>query len=293
MVQVSVIIPAYNAEKTLTRAVNSVLKQTMRDFEVLIVDNGSSDGTSDLISKLVSNDNRVRSLESEKGRSRARNKGLKESRGLYVQFLDADDELLPEKLADGLKFLQKHADIDAYITSVIYKNDHHQTEKLQVTHLKSTRDLLKANYLPISAPLIRNSGLAAFREELEYNEDWLFWAETLVGRKIELHKSVGSIIHITSNNTMSQLDKMQIYECYVRGILKEEFSSYGVKYWKRDIKLSVNFLLSEKDETSESLKISKTMFWPLTWARFALSLPFLRSLLVRKWRSIRNDSMYG
>ncbi|RND62454.1 putative glycosyltransferase EpsJ [Lacticaseibacillus paracasei] len=293
MVKVSVIIPAYNSAETLERAVYSVLNQTMADFEVLIVNNGSHDNTANVIMGLVKRDGRVRSLESMKGRSRARNKGLKEANGTYIQFLDADDELSSEKLADGTAYLQAHPDVDAYITSVLYRDDQKQAEQSQQILLKSSGELLKANYLPISAPIVRNIELASFNEDIEYNEDWLFWAESLYDKKVVVRQSIGSIIHITSKNTMAQIDTMQIYECYVRGILKEEFAASGVKYWQRDIKLSLGYLLSANDKTIKTLRISKTMEWPIGWARIILAIPPLKWLIVKKWRSVRGRSMYG
>lgn len=293
MVKVSVIIPAYNSAGTLDRAVQSVLGQTMEDFEILIINNESKDNTASAIEKLVKLDTRVRSLESPKGRSRARNKGLKEAKGAYIQFLDADDELTPSKLADSTAYLNEHSDVDAYITSVIYKNDQNQRELLKNVTLKSSDELLKANYLPISAPLIRNVALAYFKEDIEYNEDWLFWAESLYGKNVVVERKVGSIIHITSNNTMAQIDKMQIYECFVRGILKEEFEAYGFKYWRRDIKLSLGYLLSTNDKQLSPLIISKTMARPLKFSRMLLSIPPVRWFIIKKWRSFIERSMYS
>lgn len=91
-VAVSVVIPAYNAEKFLGDAVDSVLRQTLSDWELLIVENGSTDGTSRVAEEFL-DDGRIRLMHSEKGVSCARNVGLAHAQGNWVLFLDADDSL--------------------------------------------------------------------------------------------------------------------------------------------------------------------------------------------------------
>jgi len=96
-------MPCYNAAKTVIRAVESVFQQTFRNFELLIVDDASSDGTVSLLQKLLEEkpDNRVTliRLAENVGPSGARNAALEAARGRFVSFLDADDEYLPEFLA--------------------------------------------------------------------------------------------------------------------------------------------------------------------------------------------------
>ncbi|MDR0898156.1 MAG: glycosyltransferase, partial [Oscillospiraceae bacterium] len=86
--RVSVITPVYNAEKTLLRCVNSVLGQTMPDFELLLVDNNSTDNSGEIMRRLAEGDRRIRPLhEGKQGVSAARNWGLTNARGDYVFFL--------------------------------------------------------------------------------------------------------------------------------------------------------------------------------------------------------------
>ena len=98
---VSVVVPAYNRELTLPRTLDSVLAQTYADFEVLVVDDGSADGTAAVAEAYAGRDGRVRLLRQPRnaGVSAARNRGLREARGEFVAFLDSDDEWLPEMLA--------------------------------------------------------------------------------------------------------------------------------------------------------------------------------------------------
>jgi glycosyltransferase involved in cell wall biosynthesis len=103
---VSVIIPTHNRAEMLNRAVNSVLTQTMKDFELIVVSDGSTDNTQEVMEKIK--DQRVCFLkrESEKGAAAARNTGIQASRGKYVAFLDDDDEWLPTKLERQILVIQ-------------------------------------------------------------------------------------------------------------------------------------------------------------------------------------------
>jgi teichuronic acid biosynthesis glycosyltransferase TuaG len=104
MPAVSVIIPAFNAEAFLARAIRSVDGQTFRDFELLLIDDGSTDGTAEVARGFRS----VRYVHGgHLGEAGARNRGLEEASGELVAFLDADDEWLPDKLARQVAFMEK------------------------------------------------------------------------------------------------------------------------------------------------------------------------------------------
>lgn len=108
---VSVVVPCYNSSETVTRAVHSALVQSMQVSEVICVDDGSTDNTSDLVESIT--DARVRLLRQDnRGAPSARNHGLSLAGGDFVQFLDADDELLPSKIERQLDFaVRTQADV--------------------------------------------------------------------------------------------------------------------------------------------------------------------------------------
>ena len=111
----SVIIPAYNAEKTINRAVSSVLTQTFEDFELIIVDDGSNDNTEAYIN--IFQDKRIKYYrQKNNGVSFARNKGIEESIAEYICFLDADDEWKKDHLEVLSEMIENYKDCGIYVT---------------------------------------------------------------------------------------------------------------------------------------------------------------------------------
>ncbi len=107
--KVSVVIPCYNQAHFLSDAIQSVLSQTYKDFELIVVDDGSKDDTTKLASSYAAEDPRVRLIRQQnRGLAGARNRGLTESSGEYVVFLDSDDRLLGEALEVGVRELEAH-----------------------------------------------------------------------------------------------------------------------------------------------------------------------------------------
>ncbi len=111
--KISVIIPVYNVKPYLERCVNSVLRQTYKDLEIILVDDGSTDGSGELCDTIANSDYRIHVIhQKNQGLSGARNTGIKKSTGEYIAFLDSDDEWL---LYDGLEKLPLKEKSDAII----------------------------------------------------------------------------------------------------------------------------------------------------------------------------------
>jgi glycosyltransferase involved in cell wall biosynthesis len=108
---VSVVIPAYNAESFLGQAIESALSQTYPDLDIYIVDDGSIDGTSQIIHHYLSN-KRIHSIHQDtSGPAAARNRGIAEAQGEFIAFLDADDLWEPQKLAKQINLFQQNNDL--------------------------------------------------------------------------------------------------------------------------------------------------------------------------------------
>lgn len=108
---ISVVIPLYNKEKSIAQSLKSVLDQTYTNFEIVVVDDGSTDKSVEVV-KNIGNE-RIQLLgQPNAGPSKARNTGVKNSKGDWVVFLDADDELLPEALSIFTEIIVEHQDVD-------------------------------------------------------------------------------------------------------------------------------------------------------------------------------------
>lgn len=109
----SIIVPIYNAEKWLQYAVDSVTSQSVFDWELLLVDDGSTDNGKEIAASLADNDPRIRAIFNENhGVSAARNRGLQEAKGEYIVFLDADDMLAENTLSIYSDIIAKHPEME-------------------------------------------------------------------------------------------------------------------------------------------------------------------------------------
>ena len=121
--KISVILPLYNAEKYISKTINSILCQSFKDFELIIIDDGSSDGSAEICYKISKKDHRIRIYQQKNGGiSKARNKGILEAHGKYIVFCDHDDLMEKEMLSCLYnKISEKDSDIvySNYLISMI------------------------------------------------------------------------------------------------------------------------------------------------------------------------------
>jgi glycosyltransferase involved in cell wall biosynthesis len=115
--EVSVIIPAYNAAAYIGQALESAFAQTFQDFEVLVVDDGSTDETASIVASFGDRVNYLR--QDNAGSAKARNLGIRKSRGLFIAFLDADDLWLPDKLARQVALMREQPEVGMVFTKHI------------------------------------------------------------------------------------------------------------------------------------------------------------------------------
>ena len=119
---ISVIIPLYNKEASIATALNGVLAQTYQDFEVVVVDDGSTDGGAAVVETF--DDPRIRLIrQANAGVSAARNRGIAEARGEHVAFLDADDEWMPEFLEEIVALIVEYPECRARATNYIFNSN--------------------------------------------------------------------------------------------------------------------------------------------------------------------------
>jgi glycosyltransferase involved in cell wall biosynthesis len=180
MASVSVIIPTFNRASKVARAISSVLSQTISDYEIIVVDDGSTDGTSSGLTSFGSHI-RVITHPEQLGVSAARNTGLKSTTSPFIAFLDSDDYWLPEKLAVQLSFFLEHPEAVACQTQEKWiRNGLPVNPKKK--HLKPSGDIfsqsLKLCLVSPSAVMLKRSLLeevGLFDETFPCCEDYDLW----------------------------------------------------------------------------------------------------------------------
>jgi glycosyltransferase involved in cell wall biosynthesis len=175
-------MPVYNDRPYVRQAVDSMLAQTFADFELVIVDDGSTDGSSQLLDELAARDTRIRveHLPENGGIVRALNRGLELCIGRYIARMDADDIALPHRLERQVSYLDSHTDVVALGTALKYI-DARGRDLAVVRHGHPSGSLLRGNPLlhptvMFRAGAVRDRGLS-YREEFRYAEDYYLWLE--------------------------------------------------------------------------------------------------------------------
>lgn len=178
---ISIIVPVYNGTNHIERAIYSVMSQTYQNFELIIVNDGSTDNTEEIIRGFK--DERIIYIKQEnKGASYARNRGIKEAQGKYIAFLDADDYWSPSHLSDHIKYLEKHSDyvmsFNRYITVEKDKQKLHAwnnqlSGNIYPQLLFIENNIIGTPSVVIRKDILKQSGL--FDENMSMCEDLDLW----------------------------------------------------------------------------------------------------------------------
>jgi glycosyltransferase involved in cell wall biosynthesis len=176
--KISVIIPTHNRKHYLDRAINSVLNQTYTDYELIIVDDASTDGTSGFIAERYPGIRCV-SLPKNKGAGGARNEGITIARGSFIAFLDSDDEWLPKYLETQIKYIENSPDNVIVFCGCIQQMPDGKVKKFSCQpwlpypdltyHLLSENFILTASIVVVKKAALDKVGY--FNENLQIGED--------------------------------------------------------------------------------------------------------------------------
>ena len=177
--QISVIIPTYNAARYLPQTIESVLRQSCQDFEVLVIDDGSTDETATVVQRYAP---RLRYFRKPNGGgSSARNFGIAHSRGDFIAPLDADDCWKPDKLERTLQFIDRHPEAGMVFTACTFVDDdgrplfdYHPRFSPQRLYA----ELLVKNFIPNGTVVVRRDlllSIGGYDEDIFIPNDWDLW----------------------------------------------------------------------------------------------------------------------
>lgn len=186
MPRVSVVIPAYNCERFISTAIDSVLGQTYRDFEIVVVNDGSTDGTDEILSGYGSKIKKI--CQQNKGPAGARNAGVANASGEYIAFLDQDDAWLPDKLKLQLELFDKNDKLGLVYTDTYIVDDGRFDDPvksgLRTFSIRKPRrenvfkDLFLENFISTSSVMVRKDCILKagdFDPSVVPSEDYDMW----------------------------------------------------------------------------------------------------------------------
>jgi glycosyltransferase involved in cell wall biosynthesis len=234
MASISVVTPCYNAEHFIGQTIRSVLDQTYQDFEIIVVDDGSTDGSPQIVQGF--SDARIRLLaQSNGGPAKARNTGVRAATGEFLAFLDADDLALPHRFASQLAILQADPHLSVVGSGYVWIDEngaplpwpHHSWQ-----HAPDLNDiaswLIDCPFVP-SATMLRRQAwedVGGFDEDLVGPEDWNFWMRLVVtGHRMTWQQEVVCLYRRTANSLSENADRMSVNspEALRRVLIRPDF----------------------------------------------------------------------
>ncbi|MDX6443613.1 MAG: hypothetical protein QOH71_687 [Blastocatellia bacterium] len=237
---VTIVIPSYNYGHLIGQTLESVLAQTYEHWECFVVDDGSTDNTGQVVKGYVEKDARIRYIFQKNLRAgAARNNGIRNSNGKYLQFLDADDLIEKTKLENQVAYLEQHPDVDIIYGGIRYFRTEERLADLsravgeEVTWMPRISGsgrpaVLALIRLPvvIHSPLVKKGegdSLVYFDEELNACEDWLYWVTSaLRGKRFHYEEIAGTLgfYRAHSNSACANQPFIDIETRRLRRILK-------------------------------------------------------------------------
>jgi glycosyltransferase involved in cell wall biosynthesis len=236
----TVVIPTYNRAGFIVETINSVLAQTDSDFEVVVVDDGSTDDTQDVVARAFGKVDQVRYVrQANAERGAARNRGIREARGQYVVFLDSDDLMRPDHLSTLREIITERPSANYLATKYEFVRD----GRVSSAGLEWIREgeygtdfFLRGDPLG-SVFCIRkdNPNLKLFEEDRRYaiSEDWMFLLENLVRDKIFIRDKVTMLVNDHDQRSM-RVDNREVIK---RKLLALEWIKRNVPLDAKQVKI--------------------------------------------------------
>ena len=185
MPELSIIVPVYKVEKYISRCLDSILKQTFREFELIIIDDGSPDQSGLIADHYAKLDERIRIIHQEnKGVSEARNVGIKNARGTYIGFVDSDDYIEPDMYSTMLQEMKLHK-ADLTICGYRYVNSQEEYRYVDFSDIPTLMDRTVFFKYLFDTPrtiggavwnklFVKNKIVSLFDKSISISEDWMF-----------------------------------------------------------------------------------------------------------------------
>ena len=285
MPEITVAMPAYNAASSLRESVDSVLSQTFGDFELLVIDDGSTDGTAALAANMGDTRIRVECLPANRGRSVARNMALAKARGRYLAWMDADDVALPHRLAAQHAFLESNHDIHICGASVQYFGRSDALETFPAETDGARAATLFGVPVPNCCVMMRLDAIRACRlrydPTLERAEDFAFWGDALLGAGLKAASLQQPLLRYRFGGTPS------VRRWHIRALLEHIFPALGLVADSAQASLHTSLVYGGCQSGPEAALRWLDKLWGAWVARYGQDAYMKRHILVFLARTLR------
>jgi len=298
--KVSVIIPTYNRQKLLPKAIKSVLNQTFKNFELIIVDDGSTDNTKEIIKEFQKRDPRIKYIWQENFGAPAgpKNTGIKNSKGEYIAFLDDDDEWLPEKLEkqielfeDNIGFVGCNILIVDQISQLLKKFKMPEYPyKIFFEKLLGGDFTFTSSIVVVKREVLDEFGF--FDENLKFGDDWDLWLRISKKYRFAFVPDFLVKYYIHQGSTMPHLHpekEAKEFE-YIFSKYQKDYRRYPVIYSMHLRKLASRYCASGKLNKGRKYYVKSIKLNPLNLKSYLyLLLSFLGERTFRKIYDFRKS----
>lgn len=232
--KVSIIIPVYNAEKFIGETIESVIFQTYTNWEILILNDMSTDRSYEIIQEYAQKDGRIKVINSEKniGVVEGRNRLINEADGEYIAFLDADDYWKEDKLEKQIEFM-KNKDIAISCTEYTRVTENGKPiNEIKIKEEITYRDLLKNNYLGCLTVIYNAEKLGKrYFKERDKNEDYVLWLEIIkdTGKIYGLKENLAFYRVLDKSRSSNKIDAAKVRWRIYRDV--EKLSLFQAAYY--------------------------------------------------------------
>lgn len=242
---VSIIIPTFNSQDSICRAIDSCVNQTYKDIEIIVIDDGSTDNTKEILQKYRDEPRLKYIYQENQERSVARNNGLSIAKGDFIQFLDSDDVIYKDKIEKQVNFLNNNQICIMVYCGSEYKNENNKvintSEKKYQGNIQ--KKLIYGNFMAINSPLIRKNNVR-FSKELNMLEDWEYWILSTKDELVGYLDEVLCSIYINNQNRNRYILSM-LKGCiviYNRLLENDDFAHLRVLLISQKIKMYLRIL---------------------------------------------------
>lgn len=295
---VSVVMPVYNAAKYLAQCMDSLLAQTFTDFEVLAFDDGSSDGSIEMLQRYAEADARVHvHLREHCGYTPHLNEGIEIARGRYIARMDSDDICLPNRFETQVRFLNEHEEVIAVGSSTVLIDEYgdpYSILSVPVDHDEIDRCHLYygGGVLPHPSAMMRRTtiqGIGGYRPDFEPSEDLDLWLR--VAEEGKLANIADPLIRYRVHGTMtSQTRSLKQRQNMLRA-MNEALARRGIEKPDTQKHPQVDNLTNEGDSSplqfaSERMKTALANGFSRTAFRYALRQARLAPLSLNCWKNV-------